>query len=132
MTLRAGSRAEEARNPLESLLIIRALELLGHRQPSIAEREIKIVDALAAGDRNVLLFLRSVQDDLMFGLGELVPRHIRSHPKLSDNVGLDVKSEHVPRNHSPVVNAQGGIGHQCGVIDLADHARALALRAGTL
>ena len=78
----------------------------------------------------MLLLGRSVKDNIPLLRGQLVERHVSAHSHRPADIGHQGPHQSIPRQHRTLVDAQGLVRHQGGLIHGADSPGAVAGRAG--
>ena len=79
----------------------------------------------------MFLFHRTVIDDVLFFLCQILERHVRTHAHRPADIGHQRPHQRVPRRHRSFVDAQVFVGHQRLHIDGAHDTGPAAALAGT-
>ena len=131
-TVRAHVLAEEPGHAREALLVLGLGERVLHRVDRIEVGEVQLGEALAILGlvEDVLLDGRAVEDDVALLGRELAERHVGAHAHRAADLLHEVPHETAPGQHRAVVDRDGLVRHERGLVDRAHHARALAGGAG--
>ena len=82
--------------------------------------------------KNMLLFRRAVENDLLFALGQIAEGHVGAHAHLAANVGHQRPHQAVPGRDGPAVDGERIVRHQRAHVHRAHAARSAAFGAGSL
>ena len=74
---------------------------------------------------------RSVKDDLLFLRSQFAKRHIRPHAEFLRDLLHQRPHERLPRQHCPIVDREGVVGHERRFVNDADNAGTSARLTGT-
>ena len=120
--------AQELGHAREPLFVLGLGERVLHRVDSIEVGEVQLreVVTLLGVVEDVLLLRRAMEDDVALLGRELAKRHVRAHAHLPRDLFHEVPHEGVPRGNRALVDGEGLVRHERGLVHRAHDARSAA------